>query len=73
MDKRLNNGLDLDNLESYKTLPKIDNPFNNINNNYIENIPIEMPIYNNEIIININISKTYINNYIPIKFNINII
>ena len=74
MSGNVNSDFDLDHLESYKTLPKPDNPF--IGDYVCNNIPIEIPIetslYNN-ITININISKLNLNNNYPIKFNINII
>lgn len=69
-----NINFDLENLESYKTLPRINE---HLDNNIIyENNPIEIPmeIYPYNIInININISKLNMNNNHPIKFNINII
>lgn len=69
-----NTNFDLENLESYKTLPRINE---HLDNNIIyENNPIEIPMEihpYNIINININISKLNINNNYPIKFNINII
>ena len=70
----MNYNFNLENLESYKTLPKVDE---HLDHNFIyENNPIEIPMEicsYNVINININISKLNINNNYPIKFNINII
>ena len=73
-EDNMNYNFNLENLESYKTLPKVDE---HLDHNFIyENNPIEIPMEicsYNVINININISKLNINNNYPIKFNINII